>query len=76
MSAGEYLRMLQDRRRFHLRRLFGDEESQKAFAQRLGLNHSYFSGLMAGHRPFSEKRARLIEQDFGLPFGSLDRELS
>jgi hypothetical protein len=76
MTATQYLQMLQDRRRYHLRRLFGDDESQKAFAQRLGIHHSYFCGLMMGSRAFGEKRARLIEQKCGLAFGFLDQEAS
>jgi len=76
MTVETYLEMLQARRRYHLRRLSGEDESQKAFAKRLGLNHCYFCGLLAGIRPFSEKRARMVEEACGLAFGFLDSEVT
>jgi len=76
MTVETYLEMLQARRRYHLRRLFREDESQKDFAKRLGVNRHYFCALLSGLRPFSEKRARAIEEACGLAFGFLDSEVT
>jgi len=76
MTAGEYLRMLQDRRRFHLRRFAEQVGSQKYLAKQAGMDESQISNILGGRLPFTEYRARKVEQFLSLAFGYLDRETS
>lgn len=75
MTREQFFDMLQARRRYHLRRLFREDETARELAKKLGMHPTYFSGLLAGTRPFCEKRARKIEEHFGIPFGSMDLEV-
>lgn len=72
MTAGEYLRMLEDRRRYHLRRIIEQSGSQREAAKRSGMDAAQLSNIMAGRLAFTEYRARRIEQFNGLALGSMD----
>lgn len=76
MTAGEYMEMLQNRRRYHLRRLVAGAESQGDLAKRAGMHQEQVSKILAGRMPFTEFRARKVEQFLGLAFGLLDKEVS
>ena len=53
-----------------LRRAMG-RESQKDFANEYGLDASYLSQLLNGHRKLGEKAAATLEEKIGLPPGTL-----
>ena len=72
MTAGEYLAMVQDRRIENLRRLVDCAGSQTAAAEMIGMEKHQLCNTLAGRRPMTEYRARRIEQNAGLGFGSLD----
>ena len=72
MTAGEYLRMLQERRRLHLQRLAELAGSQKDVAKQARMDQSQFSNILSGRLPFTEYRARRVEQFLGLRYGLLD----
>lgn len=48
------------------------EKTAAAFAKKHGLDATYLSQLMTGHRSFGEKSARNFEEKLALPFGALD----
>jgi len=75
MTREQFFDMLHARRRYHLRRLFAEDEMAKDLAKKLDMHPHYLSGLLSGTRPFCEKRARKIEEYAGIPFGSLDLEV-
>lgn len=55
-----------------LRNLVREHGSQAQFARRYGLDASYISQILSGHRSFGEKSARNMEDKIGLPAGTLD----
>lgn len=52
-------------------RLAMGQDSQKDFANKYGLDASYLSQLLNGHRKLGEKAALTLEDKIGLPGGSL-----
>lgn len=56
-----------------LRQLMGSL-SQKEFASQYGMEPSYISQILNGHRSFGEKAAAKMEQKMGLPQGTLSRQ--
>lgn len=75
MTIEQFFDMLQARRRYHLRRLIPEDTKARDFAKVLGMHPCHLSAMLAGNRPFCEKRARKIEAYFGIPFGSMDLEV-
>ncbi|MFT0140748.1 hypothetical protein ACEK07_45985 [Alcanivoracaceae bacterium MT1] len=65
---------IQKRRVAALKALVDKYDSKAEFARRYGLEPSYISQLLGGHRGFGEKSARNIESKVGLPEGFFDRE--
>jgi SOS-response transcriptional repressor LexA len=63
----------QQRRINALRRLVNEHGSQAEFARKFGLDASYISQILSGHRGFGERSARNFESKIGLPPGSLDK---
>jgi transcriptional regulator with XRE-family HTH domain len=61
-------------RRANLRRLVEQHRGPAAFAKRVGFKSgpSYVGQLLKGARPITEKTARKIEEELGLPEWSLD----
>lgn len=55
-----------------LRILVQEHGTQAQFARRYGLDASYISQILSGHRSFGEKSARNMETKIGLPPGTLD----
>ena len=58
MTAGEFIRMIQDRRRYHLRRLVEQFGSQHELAEKARMKQSQISSILAGQMAMSEMRAR------------------
>ncbi|WP_296029532.1 LexA family transcriptional regulator [uncultured Alcanivorax sp.] len=58
-----------------LRTLVLEYGSQAKFARKFGLDASYISQILSGHRAFGEKSARNMEQKLGIPLGALDGRL-
>lgn len=75
MNATEYLTSLETTRRARLRSLVETFSSKEEAAIEIGIPRTFISKLLIGDRPFTEKTARIIEDNFGLEFGSLDREV-
>ena len=75
MTAGEYLRVLQDRRRANLKRLVDKTESQTELARQMSIDRPQLSSMLSGRLTISEFRARKVEQFLGLGYGALDLEL-
>lgn len=57
-----------------LRAAIRREGKASEFARKYGLDATYLSQLMRGHRNFGEKSARNIEDAVGWPAGYLDEE--
>lgn len=74
MTANDYLRMIQDRRRFHLRKLVAKLGSQIAVEMAAGMRKGHISQYLLGKRRITEDSARRIEQHNGLALGSMDGE--
>lgn len=67
-----------DLRRINLDRLIGNHGVHgriAEFAKANGLDPSYLSQLLNGHRNLGEKAARNIEESLSLPSGHLDKML-
>lgn len=50
-----------------LRAIVGQSDSIAAFARTYGLDATYISQLLNGHRQFGERAARNMEEKMGLP---------
>ncbi len=73
MTAGQYLNLLQERRRKNLGLLLSKIRfSELDMSNTSGIDKTHMSGLVTGKRPFTEYMARRIEQSAGLGFGYLD----
>lgn len=73
MTAGQYLEILQERRRKNLHSLLQRiQTSQIDMAGQTGIDKTHICGLATGKRPFTEYMARRIEQYAGIGFGYLD----
>lgn len=73
MTAGQYLREIQERRRKNLKLLLSKIRFREIdMAGSTGIDKTHISGLVNGKRPFTEYMARRIEQCAGLGFGYLD----
>lgn len=75
MTAGQYLALLQERRRANLQRLVDGAESQGKAAAQMGMDRCQLSNMLSGRLTVSEFRARKAEQFLGLGYGALDLEL-
>lgn len=64
---------VQSRRVDALRYYVSKFETKAEFGRKYGLEPSYISQLLGGHRGFGERSARNIEQKMGLPAGTLDK---
>jgi hypothetical protein len=63
-----------DIRLSRLRTLVGDAGGPTAFSRKHdGVDPTYISQLLNGHRNFGERAARAMEAKLGLPAGGLDR---
>ncbi len=56
-----------------LRRLVGAEPSIAAFARKYGLDATYISQLLNGHRSFGERAAAKMAEQVGLPAGYFEQ---
>jgi plasmid maintenance system antidote protein VapI len=63
---------IRDIRRLRLKWHVDQEESIVAFARKYGVNETYISQLLGGHRPIGEKSARNLEAAMGLEPYTLD----
>lgn len=69
------MHMEKNRRLEKLRRLVEAENGPAKFARKYeGVDPTYVSQLLNGHRSFGEKAARKMEERLGLPQGEFDRE--
>lgn len=76
MTANDYLRMIQDRRRSNLLSLVAKLGSQIAVEAAAGMRRGHISQYLLGKRRITEDSARRIEHSHGLPLGSLDKEIA
>ncbi len=58
-----------------LRKLVKETGTQAEFARKYGLDASYISQILSGHRGFGERSARNFEKKIGLPHGYLDESI-
>lgn len=75
MTAGEYMQILQDRRRNHLKRLAEQSGSQSNLARQMSIDPHQLCKMIGGTLTISEFRARKAEQFLGIGYGALDLEL-
>lgn len=75
MTANQYLGMIQERRRFHLRNLVARLGSQIAVELATGMRKGHISQYLLGKRRITEDSARRIEQHNGLEMGALDQPI-
>ncbi len=64
---------IQQRRVDALKALVGKYKTKAEFARKYGIEPSYVSQLLGGHRGFGEKSARNMEEKLGLPPNYLDQ---
>ncbi|MCB1919605.1 MAG: helix-turn-helix transcriptional regulator [Candidatus Competibacteraceae bacterium] len=70
----DYLLILQQRRREHLKRLLADYRTQREFGEATGLAVNQISHILNGVREMGEEIARRIESALGKPLGWMDAD--